>query len=47
MSELSKYQELIHNLANKREEIDLDDGVVINHAKFRMCWQRLDKVVMG
>ena len=35
MSELSKYQELIHNLANKREEIDLDDGVVVNHAKFQ------------
>lgn len=35
MNELSKYQELIHHLANKRVEIDLDDGVAVNYAKFQ------------
>lgn len=35
MNELTKYQELIHNLANRREEIDLDDGVAVNYAKFQ------------
>lgn len=35
MNEFSKYQELIHHLANKRVEIDLDDGVAVNYAKFQ------------
>ena len=32
--ELKKYDEIIHNLADQQIEIDLDDGVVINYAKF-------------
>jgi hypothetical protein len=35
MNELTGYQELIHNLANRREAIDLDDGVAVNYAKFQ------------
>lgn len=35
MNELTRYQELIHNLANRREAIDLDDGVAVNYAKFQ------------
>jgi len=34
MDELKKYDELIHNLADQQIEIDLDDGVVVNYAKF-------------
>lgn len=32
--ELKKYDEMIHNLADQQIEIDLDDGVVVNYAKF-------------
>jgi type II restriction/modification system DNA methylase subunit YeeA len=41
MNELTKYQELIHNFANRREEIDLDDGVVANYAKFQDVLARI------
>ena len=34
MDELKKYDEVIHNLADQQIEIDLDDGVVVNYAKF-------------
>lgn len=34
MDELKKYDEVIHNLADQQIEIDLDDGVVANYAKF-------------
>jgi type II restriction/modification system DNA methylase subunit YeeA len=34
MEELKKYDEVIHNLADQQIEIDLDDGVVVNYAKF-------------
>ncbi len=34
MEELKKYEEVIHNLADQQIEIDLDDGVVVNYAKF-------------
>ncbi len=32
--ELKKYDEVIHNLADQQIVIDLDDGVVVNYAKF-------------
>jgi len=32
MDELKRYDEVIHNLAD--QQIDLDDGVVVNYAKF-------------
>jgi type II restriction/modification system DNA methylase subunit YeeA len=35
MDELKKYDEVIHNLADQQIEIDLDDGVVVNYAKFQ------------
>jgi hypothetical protein len=41
MNDLSKYQELIHHLANKRVEIDLDDGVAVNYAKFQDVLARI------
>lgn len=41
MNELTKYQELIHNLANRREEIDLDDGVAVNYAKFQDVLEKI------
>lgn len=34
MEELKKYDGVIHNLADQQIEIDLDDGVVVNYAKF-------------
>ena len=34
IDELKKYDEVIHNLADQQIEIDLDDGVVVNYAKF-------------
>ncbi|WP_407314277.1 BREX-1 system adenine-specific DNA-methyltransferase PglX [Desulfosporosinus sp. SB140] len=34
MEELKKYDEVIHNLADQQIKIDLDDGVVVNYAKF-------------
>lgn len=34
MDELKKHDEVIHNLADQQIEIDLDDGVVVNYAKF-------------
>lgn len=35
MDELKKYDEVIHNLADQNIEIDLDDGVAVNYAKFQ------------
>ena len=32
--ELRKYEEKIHHLADQMIEIDLDDGVKVNYAKF-------------
>ena len=32
--ELQKYEEKIHHLADQNIEIDLDDGVKVNYAKF-------------
>lgn len=32
--ELKKYDELLHHYADKNIEIDLDDGIKINYAKF-------------
>ncbi|MHB8125190.1 MAG: BREX-1 system adenine-specific DNA-methyltransferase PglX [Desulfitobacteriaceae bacterium] len=34
MDELKKYDEVIHHIADQQIEIDLDDGVVVNYAKF-------------
>ena len=34
MDELKKYDEVIHNLADQQIEIDLNEGVVVNYAKF-------------
>lgn len=35
MQELKKYEEVIHHLADQHIEIDLDDGVKVNYAKFK------------
>lgn len=32
--ELSKYEEKVYHLADQNIEIDLDDGVKVNYAKF-------------
>lgn len=34
MAELREYHQLIHHLADERISLDLDDGVVVNYAKF-------------
>lgn len=35
MDELKEYDELLHHMADQQIEIDLDDGVEINYAKFK------------
>ena len=35
LTELSKYEEIVHHWADKREPMDLDDGVKANYAKFQ------------
>ncbi|EIJ81288.1 putative restriction enzyme [Bacillus methanolicus PB1] len=34
IDELKEYDELLHHMADQQIEIDLDDGVVVNYAKF-------------
>ena len=34
LSEVNKYEEIVHHFADMRVEIDLDDGVKVNYAKF-------------
>jgi type II restriction/modification system DNA methylase subunit YeeA len=41
MDELKKYDEVIHNLADQQIEIELDDGVVVNYAKFEKVLAKL------
>ena len=38
--ELNKYEEVVHHWADKMEPMDLDDGVKVNYASFRICWLR-------
>ena len=35
LTELSKYEEIVHHWADKMEPMDLDDGVKANYAKFQ------------
>lgn len=35
LTELSKYEEIVHHWADKMESMDLDDGVKANYAKFQ------------
>jgi len=35
IEELKKYDEVLHHMADKQIEIDLDDGVVVNYEKFK------------
>jgi len=35
IEELKQYDEVLHHLADKQIEIDLDDGVVVNYEKFK------------
>ena len=35
LSELNKYEEIVHHWADKMEPMDLDDGVKVNYAKFQ------------
>ncbi|OLN30828.1 BREX-1 system adenine-specific DNA-methyltransferase PglX [Desulfosporosinus metallidurans] len=42
MDELKKYDEVIHNLADQQIEIDLDDGVVVNYAKFEKVLAKIN-----
>ncbi len=41
MEELRKYDEVIHNVADQQIEIDLDDGVVVNYAKFEQVLAKI------
>ncbi len=34
LAEIKEYDEKVHHLADRMIEIDLDDGVVVNYAKF-------------
>lgn len=34
LNEVNKYEEIVHHYADMRMEIDLDDGVKVNYAKF-------------
>ena len=34
IDELKEYDELLHHMADMQMEIDLDDGVKVNYAKF-------------
>ena len=35
MTELNKYEELVHHYADMRISLDLDDGVKVNYAKLQ------------
>ena len=39
--ELQKYEEKIHHLADQMIEIDLDDGVKVNYAKFQDVLEKI------
>ncbi len=41
MEELKKYDEIIHHVADQQIKIDLDDGVVVNYAKFEMILAKI------
>lgn len=39
--EIQKYEEKIHHLADQMIEIDLDDGVKVNYAKFQDVLEKI------
>ena len=39
IAELKKYDEVVHHYADKRIELDLDDGVKVNYASLGSYWQ--------
>ncbi len=42
IEELKAYDELLHHMADMQIEIDLDDGVAVNYAKFKGLLAKLD-----
>ena len=42
IEELKAYDELLHHMADMQIEIDLDDGVAVNYAKFKGLLAKLE-----
>jgi len=42
IEELKAYDELLHHMADMQIEIDLDDGVAVNYAKFNGLLAKLE-----